>query len=69
MRLFVAAAAVGGLLAAGCDKLTGSKTAPTTPATGDGTVVTPGPGGGVVVSGGGGGGGGGGAVMGSIKAA
>lgn len=59
MRLFVAAAAVGVLAAAGCDKLTGSKSAPTTAATGDGTVVTPGPGGGVVVSGGAGGGGGG----------
>src|SRR5438094_695187 len=60
MRLFVAAAAVGVLLAAGCDKLTGTKSAPTTPATPAGdTVVTPGPGGGVVVSGGGGGGGGG----------
>jgi len=60
MRLFVAAAAVGVLLAAvGCDKLTGSKTAATTAATQSDTVVTPGPGGGVVVSGGGGGGGGG----------
>ena len=68
MRLFVAAAAVGVLVAAGCDKLTGSKTAPTTPATPGDTIVTPGPGGGVVV-GGGGGGGGGGAVMGSVKAA
>ena len=70
MRLFVAAAAVGGLLAAGCDKLTGSKSAPTTAATQSDTVMTPGPGGGVVVGGGAaaGGGGGGGAVQAVRKA-
>jgi hypothetical protein len=71
MRLFVAAAAVGVLLAAGCDKLTGSKSAPTTAATPTGDpVVTPGPGGGVVVSGGkaAGGGGSGGAAQAVRKA-
>lgn len=67
MRLFVAAAAVGVLLAAGCDKLTGSKTPATTASTGSDTAVTPGPGGGVVV-GGGAGGGGGGVLTGSLKA-